>query len=128
MMKRIPVLTLVLLLTLAFSACGGNSEPEQAAVPTAKGDAAKGQELFLACSACHGPKGEGVPGLGKDLTQSEFIASKTDAELVEFIKVGRPASDALNTTGVDMPPKGGNPALNEDNLYDIVAYIHTLQK
>jgi mono/diheme cytochrome c family protein len=127
-MKNIVVLTLVLLLTLAFTACGGNSGPEQAAAPTSQGDAAKGEELFLACSACHGLKGEGVPGLGKDMTQSEFIAAKTDAELVEFIKAGRPASDALNTTGVDMPPKGGNPALSDDDLYDVVAFIRSIHK
>ena len=69
-----------------------------------------------------------MPGLGKDMTQSEFIAGKTDEELVEFIKAGRPVSDSLNTTGVNMPPKGGNPALSNEDLYDIVAYIRTLKK
>lgn len=129
-MKKILFLTLVLLLALTFSltACGGGGDTEQAAAPTSQGDAAKGEELFTACSACHGPKGEGVPGLGKDMTQSDFIAGKTDAELVEFIKVGRPASDELNTTGVDMPPKGGNPALSEEDMYHIVAYMRSLQK
>jgi disulfide bond formation protein DsbB len=129
-MKKYLFLTFVLLLVLAvgLSACGGSSEPEQVAAPTSQGDAAKGQEKFTACSACHGPEGAGVPGLGKDMTQSEFIAGKTDDELVEFIKAGRPASDSLNTTGVDMPPKGGNPALSDEDLYDIVAYIRSLQK
>ncbi len=127
-MKQILVLTLVLLLALAFTACGGSSEPEQAAASASQGNAAKGEELFLVCSACHGKNGEGVPGLGKDMAHSEFIAGKSDAELVEFIKVGRSASDELNTTGVDMPPKGGNPALSDEDLYDIVAYIRSLQK
>ena len=129
-MKKYFFLTLVLLLTLVFSlsACSGGSEPKQAAASASQGDAAKGEELFLACSACHGKNGEGVPGLGKDMAHSEFIAGATDKELVEFIKTGRPASDPLNTTGVDMPPKGGNPALSEEDLYDIVAYIHILQK
>jgi len=129
-MKKLLFLMLVLLLVLAvgLTACGGGSEPEQAAAPTSQGDAAKGEELFLACSACHGANGEGVPGLGKDMTRSEFIAGKTDEELVEFIKVGRSASDELNTTGVDMPPKGGNPALSEEDMYHIVAYIRSLQK
>ena len=33
------------------------------------------------------------------MTSSEFIAGKTDDELIEFIKVGRDPSDPLNTTG-----------------------------
>jgi len=127
-MKKHLFLTLVLLLalTVSLTACGGNSEP--ALAQASNGNPAKGQENFTACSACHGPTGEGVPGLGKDMTKSKFIAGKTDDELVAFIKTGRPASDSLNTTGVDMPPKGGNPALSEEDLYDIVAYIRTLQK
>ena len=91
------------------------------------GDAVHGEELFTAtCSACHGPGGVGIEGLGKDMTQSEFIASKTDADLITFIKLGRSTSDPLNTTGVDMPPKGGNPSLSEEDLNDIVTYIRTI--
>ena len=48
--------------------------------------------------------------------------------MVDFIKVGRDPSDPLNTTGVAMPPKGGNPALDEEDLYDIVAFIRVIQK
>src|SRR5262245_12556437 len=37
------------------------------------GDPAAGQSLFTGtCSACHGPAGEGIQGLGKDLTTSQF--------------------------------------------------------
>jgi disulfide bond formation protein DsbB len=127
-MKKHFGLSFVLLLILAISltACGGGSEPEQPA-PVSQGDAAKGKELFLACSACHGKNGEGVPGLGKDMAQSKFIAEKTDDELVEFIKAGRTADDELNTTGVDMPPMGGNPSLSDEDLYHIVAYMRSLQ-
>jgi disulfide bond formation protein DsbB len=137
-MKKVSYLTtaLLLFLTLSLAACGGDSssqssgsssQSEAAAAP--KGDAAAGKEKFATvCVACHGPEGEGVPGLGKDMTSSEFIAGKTDEELVEFIKVGRDPSDPLNTTGVAMPPKGGNPAFTDEDLYNIVAHIRTLQK
>ena len=81
---------------------------------------------YLTCAACHGPAGEGIEGLGKDMTTSEFIAGNTDDELVAFIKVGRDPSDPLNTTGVGMPASGGNPALSDEDLFDIVAYIRTL--
>jgi disulfide bond formation protein DsbB len=62
------------------------------------------------------------------MTRSEFIAGQTDEELVAFVKTGRPASHPLNTTGIDMPPRGGNPALTDADIYDIVAYIHSIQK
>jgi mono/diheme cytochrome c family protein len=125
----LPISALLLVLTLIFSACGGGNTPTEAPAPESKGDAAHGKELFTqTCAACHGPTGEGVEGLGKDLTSSEFIAGKSDDALVEFIKAGRPTDDPLNTTGVAMLPKGGNPALSDQDLYDIVAYIRTLQK
>lgn len=93
------------------------------------GDAAHGEELFAGtCSACHAPDGTGIDGLGKDLTATEFSASQTDAQLMAFIKVGRTTSDPLNTTGIDMPPKGGNPALSEDDLLDIVAFMRSIHE
>ena len=104
-----------------------SGQVEEAAAQAASGNSVAGQELFIGtCSACHGPEGKGVQGLGKDMTTSEFIAGKSDAELVEFIKIGRDPSDPLNTTGVAMPPKGGNPTLAEEDLFDIVAYIRTI--
>ena len=134
---------LLLMAALNLVACSGNTgnqsqsqaggEAAQAnealAAPSTQGDPRAGKEKFTAtCSACHGPAGEGIPGLGKDMKTSQFIAGKTDQELVEFIKVGRDPSDPLNTTGVAMPPKGGNPALDNDDLYDIVSYMRTLQQ
>ena len=64
--------------------------------------------------------------LGTSWVKSQFIKSQTDDQMVAFIKTGRPASDPANTTGVDMPPKGGNPALTDQQLYDIVAYMRTV--
>ena len=86
----------------------------------------RGQELFTTCSACHGANGLGVPNLGKSLVGTEFIHSLTDDELVQFISTGRPIWDAANTTGVDMPPKGGNPMLTSDDILAIVSYIRSL--
>jgi mono/diheme cytochrome c family protein len=80
------------------------------------------------CSACHGPEGKGVENLGKDMTHSEFIAERTNQELLEFLHVGRAPDDPLNTTGVLMPPKGGNPAYTDEQLMDIIAYVRTLHE
>jgi disulfide bond formation protein DsbB len=129
----------LLLLALVLTACGGRDEEPtpapaaaaQAAQPVEpaapNGDAAKGKEMFATtCAACHGPAGDGVQGLGKDMTASEFIEGLTDAELLAFIKVGRGPTDPLNTTGVLMPPKGGNPALTDEQLMDIIAYVRQI--
>ena len=79
-----------------------------------------------ACVACHGADAKGVPSLGKDLTTSTFADGLTDEELVSFIIEGRPAGDPLNTTGVDMLPRGGNSGLSDHDLFDVVAYLRTL--
>ena len=126
------VVLMIALLTLA--ACGGggseaSSQTAEEAAPVSKGDPAAGKEQFdMICFACHGPGGEGIEGLGKPFTTSEFLREKSDEEMVEFIKVGRPSGDPLNTTGIDMPPKGGNPALTDDQIVDIIAYVRTLQE
>ena len=69
-----------------------------------------------------------MQGLGKDLTTSTFVAERSDADMVAFLKVGRDPSDPLNTTGIAMPPKGGNPALNDQDLLDIVAFVRTIHQ
>lgn len=116
---------------------GGEEMTSAAAVPESDpaddqlsvGDPEAGQQMFVqTCAACHGPQGRGIEGLGKDMSASEFIATHSNAELVDFIKAGRDPSDPLNTTGVAMPPKGGNPSLTDEDLLDIVAYIREMQQ
>jgi disulfide bond formation protein DsbB len=116
---------LLLVAALVLAACGGGGGA--APKPAAQGDATKGKSAFDGtCVSCHGPDAKGLPGLGKDLTTSEFVAKQTDKQLVDFIKKGRPASDPANTNKVDMPPKGGNPALTENDLTNIVAFIRSI--
>lgn len=87
---------------------------------------AEGSSLFqTSCSACHGQAAQGVPGLGKNLIESEFVHDMDDEALLQFIIVGRMPWDEANTTGIAMPAKGGNPALTDDNLRSIIAYIRT---
>jgi cytochrome c5 len=86
-----------------------------------------GRDAFLAsCSACHGANAEGIEGLGKSFITSEFVKSSSDKELMTMIKMGRPVWDPSNTTGLDMPPKGGNPAITDDQLTDIIGYIRSV--
>lgn len=129
---------LVLAAGLAMSGCASDSDSadggstDDSTETTAAGGgggAASGEAIFAkSCSSCHGKDAKGLPNLGKDLTASEFAKGMSDAELVAFIKKGRDASDPANTTGVAMPPKGGNPALSDDDLAGVVAYLRTLEK
>ncbi len=146
MRKRLLLLMIFLIVALIISACGGDDssggdtepaaenentaveEPAEEEESEMVGDSAAGKTSYdSVCVACHGADATGVVNLGKDLTNSEFTQEMSDAELVEFIKVGRSVSDPANTSGVDMPPKGGNPALSDQDLYDIVAYLRTLE-
>ncbi len=88
---------------------------------------ALGQMIFQStCTACHGLDGSGIPGLGKNLIESEFIHELSDAELLAFIIAGRDASDPLNTTGIPMPARGGNPTLTDEQINAIIAYLRSL--
>jgi mono/diheme cytochrome c family protein len=115
---------------VALAACGGGGSAAPAQKPAApKGDAAKGKTVFEGtCISCHGPDAKGLPGLGKDLTISTFVAGQTDDQLLAFVKKGRPATDPANTTKVDMPPKGGNPALTDTDLTNVIAFVRSLHQ
>ena len=94
----------------------------------AGGDASAGAGVYSGtCQACHGPDGVGIEGLGKALAASSCVQDLSDDELVAMIAAGRDTSDPENSTGVAMPAKGGDPSLSDADLYDVVAYMRTLQ-
>lgn len=127
------------LVALLVTGCGNPTGPAPtptsaattSATPAATGprvgDAAKGKAVYEGtCLACHGADGHGVTNLGKPLVGSAMLGLK-DEDLVAFIIQGRDAKDTANTTGVAMPPRGGNPALSDEELLDSVAYIRSLK-
>lgn len=125
--RRLPTLP-------AYTAAPPTEADKASALAAAGGDAelagyiASGSKLYTGtCIACHGPGGTGIAGNGKALARNEFIASQDDDALLAFIKKGRDPGDPKNTTGVGMPSKGGNPALSDDDLLDVIAYLRTLQ-
>jgi disulfide bond formation protein DsbB len=130
--KRIVVSLAALGLSISLvTGCAGGAaaRPGGGAAAKSTGDPTRGKALFAqTCSACHGPDARGLPGLGKDMTTSAFVKDQTDSQLVEFVKQGRPATDPANTTKVDMPPKGGNQAMTDAQLADVIAYLRTLQR
>lgn len=114
---------------MLLAACGGGAPAPTPTPSVPPADPVAGKAAYdKTCIACHGPEGKGVTGLGKDLTTSEFVASKSDADLKAFILTGRPAADPLNTTGVDMPPKGGNPAMTDKDIENIVAFLRSIHQ
>ena len=130
-MKKL--IAILAVMVLALAACGGDSGGDGGSDGTdapssgLTGEAGAGAAVYKGtCASCHGADATGIDGLGKDLHSNEFVDGNTDAEMVAFLEVGRPAGDPANDTGVDMPPKGGNPSLTEQDLYDVVAYLRTL--
>ena len=128
-MRKVILVGVIVLLALVIAGCGGGGSEEEAEPAPSQGDAVAGEPLFNStCSACHGPDAKGLPNLGKDLTTSDFLKSQTDDEIHAFILIGRPIDHPENTQGVDMPPKGGNPALSDDDIFDIIAYLRTIEQ
>jgi len=122
---------MLVVLALVFAACSESTSTDNTTTateaPSGGGDSANGEVLYNAsCIACHGPNGEGIEGLGKPWVGSDFINSNSDAAMVAFLLVGRPSDDPLNTTGIAMLPKGGNPSLTDADLQDLVAYMRFL--
>ena len=101
---------------LLLTGCGGG-DPYAVA-------AGRGAPKFKSvCATCHGLNGKGLPNLGKDLTISQFVKDNSDDELLAFVKTGRPPMDG----NAEMPPKGGDPSLSDEQIQDIIAYVRTIE-
>jgi disulfide bond formation protein DsbB len=129
------VLALSVALVAALSGCGDDGGgPAAGDAPRKAPIRAKKQqigptaaELYKStCSACHGPDARGIAGMGKNLTTSELVDTWSTEEFVEFLKVGRETGHPLNTTGIAMPPRGGNPALTDGELRSIAEHVKDL--
>ncbi len=86
-----------------------------------------GAKLFSSqglCHACHGPQGKGMPGLGANLTDKEWLHSDGSyAGIVKTITAGVTADKSSNHSV--MPPKGGS-ALNDAQIKSVAAYVWSL--
>ena len=78
------------------------------------------------CMTCHAPDGSGVPNLGADLTDDEWVHSDGGyAGIVATVTAGVTAD--ASTSGIPMPPKGGS-SISDDQANAIAAYVWTLSK
>ena len=118
--------TLVALMALAGAAQAQEAAgalPPGVTVPMIK----DGETLFKGaglCSACHGPDGKGVPSLGANLTDAQWLHSKGSYDdIVKQINAGVTADKS--STGVVMPPKGGS-NITDAQVKAIAAYVWSL--
>jgi mono/diheme cytochrome c family protein len=78
------------------------------------------------CMSCHGATGEGIPNLGADLTDDEWLhVDGSYEQIVENILEGVTAQES--SSGVPMPAKGGT-AITDDQVNAVAAYVWTLSK
>jgi mono/diheme cytochrome c family protein len=120
---------LLLAFAIALAACGGSNSDNGGAIATTPpgvvaGDVVSGAEIYKrSCSTCHGADLKGIDGLGLPLAPNIFVADHSLDALAESVKHGRSASDPDSSTDGGMPPKGGNPSLDDQDLLDVAAYL-----
>jgi mono/diheme cytochrome c family protein len=92
-------------------------------------DDSAGSKVFHSqdCTGCHGPKGEGIPGLAPPLKGSQFVMTASEQDITHTIKLGRSGSDKhFKDISQPMP---AHPTLTDQQLKDLVQYLKNgLQK
>lgn len=128
MLKR--TLLPLLLLVAALAACGKKEEAKPAAAPAQQAAPApaapapvasaateKGEEVYKkTCNLCHQTAVAGAPKLGLKTDWEARIAQGADMLYEHAIK-------GYNGSKGAMPPKGGNPALSDDDVKAAVDYM-----
>lgn len=108
-MKRMPGAMIGSLVVIALAASVAWAGTEE-----------RGKKLYTQyCLACHGADGTGtMPGVS-DLADPAGVLAKSDAVLLRSLLDGvqRPGAPIV------MPPKGGNPALTEQDMRRVLTYI-----
>ena len=127
----VPFLLILILLAVVIWGWAPDppSESPAAAVNNTPSDVSIEQgrlDFAVYCEACHGPNAQGLPGLGPNLTTSEFVHGHTNDALVDFVIQGRPANDPTNQSGVAMPARAGFPRLGADAIRSIITYIRSI--
>ncbi len=87
----------------------------------------QGKEIYAGaglCYACHGGDGAGMPGLGANVTDDEWLHGDGSFEsLVASVTDGVPAEKS--SSGTPMPPRGGG-SITDDQVQAVAAYVWTL--
>lgn len=119
------------LLALAAAALWSPTAAAQAQLPdgVTQEMIAQGQKLFAGqglCMACHGTDAKGIPNLGADLSDQEWIHSDGSYQGILKSIMDGVASDR-STTGTVMPPKGGS-RISAEQLKAVAAYVWSISR
>lgn len=127
-MRQSALLALALPALLALTAIStlADTSPSPSGSPALPGDPAAGATLYAQnCATCHGANLGG--GIGVALNPIVKLPGTTGSPLdtnylIDIITNGRKhqPNDPVQT---DMPAKGGNPSLTEQNIKDLAAFI-----
>ncbi len=137
-------------LTALIMACGGEPEADQVPAPdtvppapttpptdtTAMGAlppgvtpdmVTAGQAIFTGaglCQNCHGPDATGLPNLGPNLRDDEWlnISGRNYDEIVNLVKTGVPTP---RQAVAGMPPRGGS-TITDQQVNEVAAYVVSL--
>jgi mono/diheme cytochrome c family protein len=89
----------------------------------------QGKEVYAGaglCYVCHGAEGQGMPGLGANLTDEEWTHGDGSFDaLVETVMNG--VDSGASTTGTAMPAKGGS-GISDEQVREVAAYVWTLSR
>ena len=115
----------LLALTAITTFADSSPSTSASASPALPGDPVAGAAVYTAnCTSCHGVSLEG--GIGPTLNPIDTtINGKNSLDptfLINIITNGR-QPQAGDPKSVAMPVKGGNPALTDQNIKDVAAYI-----
>ena len=78
------------------------------------------------CASCHGPDGAGIPNLGANLSDAEWLHSDGSYEaIVQTVIDGVTAEES--SSGIPMPPKAGT-NISDAQVRAAAAYVWTLSK
>jgi mono/diheme cytochrome c family protein len=78
----------------------------------------------LLCYACHGQQGQGMPNLGSNLADDDWIHSDGSLDgIIETIMQG--VSGDKSTVSTSMPPKGGS-SISDEKVKAVAAYVWSL--
>ena len=118
--NKFGLLALILILGIGFNGPVFSkpkpSGEKQRTIEVTQKKVAVGKALFAACSACHGPTGDGKTGMGPRLNSRSFLAAASDHFLMETISKGRAGTTMI----------GWESTQNAQQIESIVAYIRSL--
>jgi mono/diheme cytochrome c family protein len=118
---------LVALPILAFPSVAPSQQADSLPPGVTPAMVEEGKKLYAGagiCSACHGPDGKGIQGLGANLADDKWVHNDGSFEAI-VRQIVQGVTPDKSSTGVAMPPKGGSQLSNEQ-IRAVAAYVWTM--